>query len=478
MSENIICTKGMYPEFTRKGGSAPTATHYCAGCGHGVLHKLIGEALADYGVQERAIMISPVGCAVFAYYYFDCGNVQVAHGRAPAVGTGISRALDHAVVMAYQGDGDLASIGLNETLQAANRGERLAVFFVNNTVYGMTGGQMAPTTLPGEKTVTCPDGRDPGLTGYPLHMCELIDNLRAPVFIARVAVSDIANIRKARKAVRRAIEIQRDRKGYTFVEVLAACPTNLKVDPVAANAFVNDEMAREFPLQTFRDRADDVQPAEPPVSDFTTRSLDALFELEDVKDFSDARPPLAEEVQVKIAGFGGQGALSLGVMLAQAAQMTGHRVSWFPSYGPEQRGGTSNCSVVISDQAIGSPVVYHPHVLVAMNRPSLERFKNDLRPGGVIVYEANMGDVELPAGVRAVAVPAQQIADDNGNGRAANAAMFGVLMGLGLAPIPDLAFRAAVAESFAGKPKLIPLNLKVLDGAAVWARTHATQRPA
>jgi 2-oxoisovalerate ferredoxin oxidoreductase beta subunit len=474
MSENITCTKGIYPEFARKGGSAPTATHYCAGCGHGVLHKLIGEALVDYGVQERAIMISPVGCAVFAYYYFDCGNVQVAHGRAPAVGTGISRALDHAVVLAYQGDGDLASIGLNETLQTANRGERLAVFFVNNTVYGMTGGQMAPTTLPGEKTVTCPNGRDPRLTGYPLHMCELINNLQAPVFIARVAVSDIANVRKARKAVRRAIEIQRDRKGYTFVEVLAACPTNLRVDALAANAFVNDEMAREFPLQTFRDRADAAQPAEPLISDFKADSLAALFGLEDVKDFAAARPPLRGEVQVKIAGFGGQGALSLGVMLAQAAQMTGHRVSWFPSYGPEQRGGTSNCSVVISDQAIGSPVVYHPHVLVAMNRPSLERFKNDLQPGGVIVYEANMGDVELPAGRRAIAVPAQQIAEDNGNGRAANTAMFGVLMGLGLAPIPDLAFRAAVEESFAEKPKLIPLNLQVLESAARWARQLAT----
>jgi 2-oxoisovalerate ferredoxin oxidoreductase beta subunit len=473
MSESILCTKGLYREFTRKGGSAPTATHYCAGCGHGVLHKLIGEALVDYGVQERAVMISPVGCAVFAYYYFDCGNVQVAHGRAPAVGTGLSRALDHAIVLAYQGDGDLASIGLNETLQAANRGERLAVFFINNTVYGMTGGQMAPTTLPGEKTVTCPEGRDPRLTGYPLHLCELIDNLQAPVFIARVAVSDIANIRKARKAVRRAIEIQRDRKGYTFVEVLAPCPTNLKMDALTANAFVNQEMAREFPLRTFRDRADEAQPANPTVSDFAASSLDALFGLDEVKDFSYARPPLTEETQVKIAGFGGQGVLSLGIMLAQAGQMAGRRVSWFPSYGPEQRGGTSNCSVVISDRAIGSPVVYRPHVLVAMNRPSLERFKNDLRPGGVILYEANMGPVELPAALQAIAVPAQQIAEDNGNARAANTAMLGVLMGRGLTPIPDLAFRAALEESFAGKPTLIPANLKVLDSAALWARTAA-----
>ncbi len=144
---------GLYAEFPEK-ESCSTATHYCPGCGHGILHKLIGEAMGDLGIQDRTVMISPVGCAVFAYYYFDCGNLQVAHGRAPAVGTGVSRALDHAVVISYQGDGDLASIGLNETIQAANRGEKIAVFFVNNTVYGMTGGQMAPTTRIEKKTVT------------------------------------------------------------------------------------------------------------------------------------------------------------------------------------------------------------------------------------------------------------------------------------------------------------------------------------
>lgn len=165
--EKVIQTRGLYKTFPRKGGSALTATHYCPGCEHGVLHKLIGEALADMELQDRTIVISPVGCSVFAYYYFDAGNVQVPHGRAAAVGTGISRTKNGAVVVSYQGDGDLASIGLNETLQAANRGEKLAVFFVNNTVYGMTGGQMAPTTLVGEKTETSPGGRDPLQMGYP-----------------------------------------------------------------------------------------------------------------------------------------------------------------------------------------------------------------------------------------------------------------------------------------------------------------------
>ena len=269
--------KALYAEYPRKGGAAPTATHYCPGCGHGVLHKLIAEAIDDLGIQDRTVMISPVGCAVFAYYYFDMGNLQVAHGRAPAVGTGVSRAEENAVVISYQGDGDLASIGLNETIQAANRGEKLAVFFVNNTVYGMTGGQMAPTTLIGEKTTTCPEGRDPRFAGYPIHMCELLDNLKAPVFIERVSVSDISHIRKARKAVRKALEVQRDGKGYAFVEVLAACPTNLKMDAEQAVKFINEEMETEFPLKNFRDKSEEAEPLYRGVSDFSTKALDKLY---------------------------------------------------------------------------------------------------------------------------------------------------------------------------------------------------------
>ncbi|MFA6724966.1 MAG: thiamine pyrophosphate-dependent enzyme, partial [Lentisphaeria bacterium] len=333
MSELVTRTKGLYTEFPRKGGAAPTATHYCAGCGHGILHKLIGEALADFELQDRSIMISPVGCAVFAYYYFDCGNVQVAHGRAPAVGTGLSRATDQ-VVIAYQGDGDLASIGLNETLQAANRGEKMAVFFVNNTVYGMTGGQMAPTTLVGEKTITCQDGRDPLTQGYPLHMCELINNLKAPVFVERVALSDPANIRKARRAVRKAMEIQRDGKGYAFVEVLSACPTNLKMSAEDNNHWINTEMAREFPVQNFRDLSAESTTVERAKSDFSLEALESAFDLKaSVSCLLGAG--VKGQSQVKIAGFGGQGVLSLGIMLTQAAQAACCQVSWYPSYGPE-----------------------------------------------------------------------------------------------------------------------------------------------
>ncbi len=470
MSERILASKGLYETYPRKGGTALTATHYCPGCGHGVLHKLIAEGLADFGLQDRAVMISPVGCAVFAYYYFDCGNVQVAHGRAPAVATGISRAQDDAVVLSYQGDGDLASIGLNETLQAANRGEKLAVFFVNNTVYGMTGGQMAPTTLVGEKTITCLDGRDPRFAGYPIHMCELINNLQAPVFIARVAVSDIRNIRKARTAIRRALEIQRDNKGYAFVEILAACPTNLHRSAVETNRFVNEEMTKEFPLGTFRDRSAEVEPLSRPISDFSQGALTSLFGLDEIRTVGTKAKPLAGEVQVKCSGFGGQGVLSLGIMLAQAAQLSGRQVSWYPSYGPEQRGGTANCSVVVSDHAIGSPVVNQPDLLMAMNQPSFERFADTVKPGGTILYDSSMGEMAPPANVRTIPVPALALAEEAGAAKAANTIMFGAMMELGLAELPAEAFELALAESFAKKPKLVPMNLEILRKGAAWTR--------
>jgi 2-oxoisovalerate ferredoxin oxidoreductase beta subunit len=471
MSEITTCSKGLYQEFIRKGGAAPTATHYCPGCGHGILHKLIGEALADFGLQDRSVMISPVGCAVFAYYYFDCGNVQVAHGRAPAVATGLSRATDK-IVIAYQGDGDLASIGLNETLQAANRGEKMAVFFVNNTVYGMTGGQMAPTNLIGEKTVTCQDGRDPLTQGYPLHLCELINNLQAPVFIERVALSDPANIRKARKAIRKALEIQRDGKGYTFVEVLSPCPTNLGLSSEANNNWINNEMSKEFPVRNFRDNSESAAPVQRSESDFSREKLDQLFAVDAIAA-PIACPPAKGETGVKIAGFGGQGVLSLGIMLTQAAQAAGRPVSWYPSYGPEQRGGTSNCSVIISNQAIGSPIVYYPDLLIAMNLPSLERFKHDVKPGGIIMYDAVMGEVELPAGIKGVAVPAQSLAEKGGNPRGANTIMLGVMLALGITGLPAEAFVKALEENFAHKPKLIGPNVALLEVAKAWVAEQA-----
>ena len=472
--EKVIETRGLYKTFPRKGGSALTATHYCPGCEHGVLHKLIGEALADMDLQDRSVMISPVGCAVFAYYYFDTGNIQVAHGRAAAVGTGLSRARDHAVVLSYQGDGDLASIGLNETLQAANRGEKMAVFFVNNTVYGMSGGQMAPTTLVGEKTETSPAGRDARDAGYPLHMAELINQLRAPVYIARVSFSNMAKSRQARQAIRKALEVQRDGKGYAFVEVLMACPTNQKMNVEAATRFVAEQMEAEFPLGVLRDRVAEATPVVRAPSDYRKETLDHLLGL-DIDQAPDAKlDPAAPTFAVKMAGFGGQGVLSMGVILARTACGAGKFVSWYPSYGPEQRGGTANCGVVISGRPIGSPMVTAADVLVAMNRPSLEKFAGEVKPGGLLLYNAAIGEFPAPAGVRVLAVPAQELATEGGSPRAANTAMIGVLAALGGLDLSAEAYRQAIATNFAGKENVVRQNEAVFACAREWG---ARQKP-
>jgi len=242
-----------YPEYERK-SDLKHQTHYCPGCGHGVAHKLIAEALQELKLQDQTILVSPVGCSVFAYYYFDVGNVQVAHGRAPAAATGLKRACPDKIVIAYQGDGDLAAIGTAEIVHAANRGEKISVFFVNNAIYGMTGGQMAPTTLVGQRSTTSPWGRRPVNEGFPLHMAEMLSSLEAPVYIERVALSDNKNIMKARRAVRKALELQRDGAGFTFVEILSPCPTIWGKDPIEARKWIGERMIPNFQLNVFRDK--------------------------------------------------------------------------------------------------------------------------------------------------------------------------------------------------------------------------------
>lgn len=473
INEKIIKKpQSILDEFPLKGGSAPTATHYCPGCGHGILHKLIGEAIDKLEIQDRTVLTSPVGCAVYAYHYFQCGNVQVAHGRAPAVGTGISRAEDNAIVILYQGDGDLASIGLNETIQAANRGEKMAVFFINNSVYGMTGGQMAPTTLIGEVTVTCPEGRDPRFTGYPMHMCELIDNLNAPVYIERVSLSDVSHIRKAKIAVKKALKVQKEGKGYAFVEILSPCPTNLRQDALGAEKFINEQMEKEFPVKKFRDRIKEVEPLCRDESDFSKKSLDKIFDL-DSESAEDTLDNLDfAEKSVKIAGFGGQGVLSMGLTIAEAGMKAKHNVSYYPAYGPEQRGGTSNCAVVISGGIIGSPAVSEVDVLVALNKPSLEEFKDEAKKEGLILYDSSIGEFKAPDGVKAISVPAFKIAKEHGVKRAGNTVILGVLMALGQIEIPEDMFKDAIKHTFSKKPKLIDINLEILEAGAEWAREN------
>lgn len=404
-------------------------THYCPGCGHGVAHKLVAEALEELGVQDKTIFVSPVGCSVFAHYYFDVGNVQVAHGRAPASATGIKRSCPEKIVISYQGDGDLAAIGTAEIVHAANRGEKITVFFVNNGIYGMTGGQMAPTTLVGQKSTTSPWGRRPANEGFPLHMAELLATLEAPAYIERVALSDNKNIMKARRAIRKALEIQRDGGGFSFVEILSPCPTIWGKDPVEARRWVLETMMPAFPLNVFRDRKPEIPTAnEPP-----QRTVSDVLEISPKAGVHDASKPKHahhfKDVKIKIAGFGGQGVLLLGQLLIEMGMREELEVSWLPSYGPEMRSGSAHCHVCLSRERIGSPLVSHADVLVAMNEFSLRKFAPEVANGGVILYNGASLPTDFAApGVQVIAIPAAEIADKLGSTKAANIVMMGALL--------------------------------------------------
>ena len=227
--------------------------HYCPGCSHGVVHKLIAEVIDEMGMAEKAVGVSPVGCAVFMYNYLDIDCQEAAHGRAPALATAIKRLWPDRLVFTYQGDGDLASIGMAEIVHAATRGENITVIFINNAIYGMTGGQMAPTTLVGQKATTCIYGRDPKINGNPINVCELLSSLTGPAYLERVMVTDVANVMKAKKAIKKAFEYQMQKKGFTLIEVLCTCPTNWGLSPVDAMTFVKEKMQAKYPLGVYKD---------------------------------------------------------------------------------------------------------------------------------------------------------------------------------------------------------------------------------
>ena len=229
--------------------------HYCPGCTHGIIHRLVAECIDELGIEGKTIGVVPVGCSVMAYNYFNCDVAEAAHGRAPAVATGIKRCEPDCVVFSYQGDGDLASIGTAETVHAAARNENITVIFVNNAIYGMTGGQMAPTSLPGQVTQTSPYGRDVNHCGYPVKICEMLAQLDGPEYLERVAVNSVKNIRAAKKAIKKAFQNQLDGKGFSLVEVLSTCPTNWGMTPVKALSWVDEKMIPYYPLGVYKDRS-------------------------------------------------------------------------------------------------------------------------------------------------------------------------------------------------------------------------------
>jgi len=474
---STIEQKGMYQEFPRCGKPHARTTHYCPGCGHGIVNKLIAEACAEMGLQDQSIFIDPVGCGVFTYYYWDAAHISAAHGRASAAATGVCRARPDAVTIAYQGDGDLGAIGFNNAFQAASRGEHFGCIFINNSLYGMTGGQMAPTTLEGEKTTTTPFGRDPALTGHPLHVCEVFNQLQAPVYIARVSVADTKRILQCKQAIRRLFEIQRQHKGYALLEILAPCPTNFRMDAITAAQFCSNEMEREFPLGTFRDTEKGITGVVPTVhpesKTLAVKAVPLKATCAELFDDGEKTPaavddPTVPETRFKFAGYGGQGVLSLGLCVAEAARLERRHTLWFPSYGPEQRGGSANCSVVISGAPIGAPTVEHPDVLVCMNQPAYERFAADVKKGGTIIVDETVPiQVPPPEGVTLIRWPALTMAEDFGVPKAANTMMLAALKKYRLTGLSDENLETALVASFKKKPELGEKNRELLRRATL-----------
>ena len=241
--------------FKKPNALADVTTHYCPGCTHGIIHRLVAEAIDALGIEGTTVGVAPVGCSVMAYNYFNCDMVEAAHGRAPAVATGLKRAMPENIIFTYQGDGDLASIGMAETVHSAARNENITIIFVNNAIYGMTGGQMAPTSLPGQVTQTSPYGRDTSHCGFPVRVSEMLAQLEGPEYIERVAVNNVKNIKNAKKAIEKAFRNQVEKKGFSLIEVVSTCPTNWGLTPTDALKWVDEKMLPYYPLGVYKDRS-------------------------------------------------------------------------------------------------------------------------------------------------------------------------------------------------------------------------------
>jgi len=454
-----------FDRFERHGhgdGLKAQSTHYCAGCGHGLAHKYISDAIETLGIQDRTIAVSPVGCSVFLYYYLDVGNTQAAHGRAPAVALGHKLANPESIVISYQGDGDLASIGLAEIVSVAQLGIPITVIFVNNAIYGMTGGQMAPTTLPGQTTSTTPYGRG-RFTGEPLKVAELMAGLDGPVYVERVALYDAKNRVKAAKAIKKAIQLQLEGRGFSFVEVLAECPTHLKLTPIETEKWVKEKMVPLYPLGVKKDVVrEEAWPLPGPPNFLPGKLLEVIgASREAAARFCDGFPrtPWGDDIAIKLAGAGGDGAQTAALLLARAAINEGFDATHIPSYGPESRGGTSYADVRIARNEVLSPAAPEPHVLVAFNAPSVAKFAPHVAEGGVVVYDSSVV-AALPAlrpGVKPVGVPFTQIAAALGKIIVKNIVALGALSEA-TRLFPKETFLTAVRQALSDKCALIPLN--------------------
>ncbi len=469
----------LYPLFERHAhgeGIKGHSTHYCPGCGHGLVHKYIAEAVEELGLQDRTVAISPVGCSVFLYYYLDVGNSQAAHGRAPAVAIGHKVANPDSIVISYQGDGDLASIGLAEIVSTAQLGIPITVVFINNAIYGMTGGQMAPTTLMGMRSSTSPYGRGRD-AGLPSRMSELMAQMDGSVYVERTALFDNKQRTRAKKAIRKALQLQSENRGFTFVEVLSECPTHWGITPEQAEEWVKKNMVPVFPLGVKKDMTE-VEPLpvlEPP--NFSGEKVIEVIEgtAEPVQRFCQGFPEHIDpqDIALKLAGAGGDGAQTAAMLITRAAIHEGFDSTHIPSYGPESRGGTSYADVHVARSEVLSPASPAPHILVAFNAPSLAKFGPVVVPGGTIIYDSSVIS-ELPRlaeGVRAYGVPFTEIAKDLGKVVVKNVVALGALQAA-TNLFPSETFLTAIRLALKEKCALIPLNEQAFAWGVKSVRTH------
>jgi 2-oxoisovalerate ferredoxin oxidoreductase beta subunit len=470
-------TSVFYQKFERHAhgeGLKGLATHYCAGCGHGLAHKFLAESIDELGVADRTVAISPVGCSVFMYFYLDVGNSQAAHGRAPAVAIGHKMANPESIVVSYQGDGDLASIGLAEIIQAAQMGLPMTFVFINNAIYGMTGGQMAPTTLTNQRTTTTPEGRG-RMTGEPLKMAELIGQMDGPMYVERVALFDSKQRTRAKKAIKKALQLQVEKRGLGFVEVLAECPTHLRMTPLEAEAWVREQMVPVFPLGVQKDLTVEpwFEPAAPIYVPETVAEVIGGGTTSATRCGTGFPTHLdAEDVAIKFAGAGGDGAQTIALLTTRTAINEGFDSTYIPSYGPESRGGTSYADVHVAMGEVLSPACPSPHVLVAFNQPSLEKFGPTVQAGGTIVYDSSVTATvpRLDSSIRIIGVPFTQIATDLGKKMVKNVVALGALQAAtGLFPAES--FVGMIRELLQKDCALLELN----EAAFAWGARAITE---
>jgi 2-oxoisovalerate ferredoxin oxidoreductase beta subunit len=470
-----MSTAVFYDTFERHAhgeGLKAHSTHYCPGCGHGLVHKYLAESIEELGIQNRTIAISPVGCAVFLYYFLDVGNAQAAHGRAPAVGLGHKLANPNSIVISYQGDGDLASIGLAEVMQAAQLGIPFTIIFINNAVYGMTGGQMAPTTLMGQVTTTSPTGRNATM-GEPMKMAELIAQLDGSVYVERVALYDNKQRFHAKKAIKKAIQTQIENRGVGFVEVLSECPVQWHMTPQEAEKWVQETMTVAFPLGVKKDIAREAR-FQPPAPSFAFEKILERIgaSSESPQKFCRAFPSdiAGSDIALKLAGAGGDGAQTAAMMITQAAIQEGFDSTHIPSYGPESRGGTSYADVHVAEHEVLSPAAPYPNILVAFNAPSLTKFGVDVCDGGLILYDSTVIEDPPPPvrGIQVFGIPFTRIAVDLGKAVVKNIVALGALQAA-TQIFPKETFLISIRHALKEKPAMIPLNEQALEkGIAVY----------